>query len=503
MTGKNPGKHGIYGLMRREKDSYEIVPINSTDRKSLDLWEIISAHGKRAIVMNVPVTYPVRKINGILIAGGFMTPKNAAVYAYPQSIIEELRDAVGEYRAYFESSRDRAERSISLKSYEEAFLEDTIMTTDVHARAALQLLSREWDFFMIEFQGTDALQHTFWKDMDETHPEHDKTRAIRYGNVIRDFYERLDEVVGKMVEKVGSDTDVILVSDHGFTKFSKFVSLNVFLMSNGYLVLKRNPRTLLKRFIFSLGITPINLFALLEKIGLGKYQQSLRKEEVRSRFRGAFISLRDVDWSKSVAYAMGGWGQIYLNLKGREPNGQVSEEEIDPLIEKIIRQLSQLRDPSSGNLIFGSRSIYPKQDVYKGPETPLAPEIIAIPDSPYRIFADYEFGTSKLVTEAVAWSGNHSMDGIFVGYGPDIKHGTHTPPAEIIDVAPTLLYLLGLPVPRDMDGRVLREILNENVIRERPIEVAAAMDFELSEDWSHAKDEDEAVKRTLRDLGYL
>ncbi len=501
MTGKNPGRHGVYGLMRLQSNSYEVTPISSADRKSRDLWEIAGEQGKRVIVLNVPITYPVRAVNGVLISG-FMTPSRAEDYAHPKTILSQIEKQVGEYRISFEDNRRKAERSLwSSSRYEDAFLEDTVKTTRVHAETLFHLMDREeWDFLMIVFQGTDGLQHIFWRDMDPNHPKHDPERPSKYRNVVREFYQLMDEIIGQVVTKLQRESTIFLVSDHGFTPFSKFVSLNVFLMQHGYLKLKREPKILAKRLMFRLGITPLSLFRLLNRLHLGKFRQSLRKEDVRRRIRGWFISLRDVDWSKSVAYSMGGWGQIYLNLGGREPQGIVGEDS-KSLTDKIIRGLLALKDPSSGRQVFASGRIYRKEDIYDGPLVSLAPEIVAIPDPPYKTFPDYEFGSNRLITEALGWSGTHAMNGIFVASGPRVIKTSVEP--KIIDVAPTILYLLGLPVPGDMDGRVLTEIISQQMLTKEPVRIEHVTHAPVQEEYAMSSTDEEDLRKTLKALGYL
>ncbi len=504
MTGKNPGKHGLYGLMKLAPDSYEVLPVSSADRKARDLWEIISDHGKKVIILNVPITYPVRRVNGILISG-FLTPPKAKDITYPPSILQEIEGKLGEYTISFEDERAKMERSVITDgTYEDAFVKDTIKTTAYHAKTLNYLMeNKEWDFLMIEFQGTDGLQHIFWRDMDPTHPKHDPKRVEKYGNVIRDFYKQIDELVGELMRKLDDETAIFLVSDHGHTGFSKFISLNVFLMKQGYLKMRRSPRILVKRFMFHSGITPLNLFRLMNLLHLGRFRQSLRKEHVRRKIRGAFISLRDVDWRRTVAYSMGGWGQIYINLRGREPQGKIGEQEAKELTEKIIEQLNELKDPDSGTPIFGSRRIWRKEDIYFGPQTPLAPEIVAIPDPPYKTFPDYEFGLNKLVIEAYGWSGTHAINGIFLGAGPGVKEGFKLNNPRIIDVAPTILYLLGLPIPEDMDGKVLTEMIEDDILNKKPITVQAISTETIQQDYELTETDEEDLKKTLKGLGYL
>jgi len=383
-------------------------------------------------------------------------------------------------------------------------LEDARVTIDLHAKTALYLMeSKQWDFLMVVFKETDTLQHIFWRDVDPNHPRYDPERAKVYGTVLIDFYKKIDAIIAQILRKVDRNTAVFLVSDHGFTRFSKYVGLNVFLMDHGYLKLKRNPRVLVKRLMFQFGITPLSLFRLLNKLHLGKFRHTLQNEDVRRKIRRAFISLRDVDWHRTVAYSMGGWGQIYLNVKGREPLGIVPREEAKAITERMIEQLHSLEDPSSGKRIFEGGIIKRREEVYTGPLVSEAPEIVAIPTPPYKTYPDYEFGSNKLVTETVGWSGAHAMNGIFSATGPGIKKGTKPFRPNIVDVAPTILYLLGLPVPQEMDGRVLTEIISEDLLQKAPVTREAVSSLPTQSQYAYRTMDEEDLKNTLKSLGYL
>jgi predicted AlkP superfamily phosphohydrolase/phosphomutase len=255
--------------------------------------------------------------------------------------------------------------------------------------------------------------------------------------------------------------------------------------------------------MFECGITPLNLFRLMNMLHLGRFRQSLRKEHVRRKIRGAFISLRDVDWRRTVAYSMGGWGQVYVNLKGREPQGKVCDRDVKELVEKIIEELNELKDPDTGTRIFGSGRIWRKEDIYFGPQILHAPEIVAIPDPPYKTFPDYEFGSNRLITEAYGWSGTHAINGILVAAGPGIRRGFKLNNSRIVDAAPTILYLLGLPIPEDMDGQVLTQMIDDDVLKQNPIKFQTVSTETNQQDYKLDEADEEDLKKTLKGMGYL
>ena len=477
-----------------------VVPVSSVDRKSKDVYETISEQGKRVIVLNVPLTYPPREVNGVIISG-FMTPTTASDYANPASVLDEIqRNAGVQYCVSYEENRRKAMLSvISYKNYEEALADDLAETTAIQGKTLLYFLKRnDWDFLMIVFQGTDQIQHNFWK-----YTTGSTAQSQKYADKIRIFYQQIDGIIGDVLGNVNDRTDLFVLSDHGFMGFSKFLGLNSFLMNKGYLKLRRTPLVVLKRIMFSFGLTPLRFFRWLNKLHLGKYRQALRKEGFRSKIRGVFLSLQDVDWRRSKAHSMGGWGQIYLNSKERFPFGTVDSVEGERLVGSIIEELRGLKEAGTKRLVFSSGKIYRKHEIYTGPHASMAPDITAIPDYPFKAFPDYEFGSNKLVVDAVGWSGTHSMDGIFVAIGPSIAKGSAPLGARLIDIAPTVLYLMGLPIPEDIDGRVLTEVIKRNVLEQRSPRLGAASSRIREETYSYAPADEEELKKTLKGLGYL
>ncbi len=495
ITGKNPGKHGIFGFFKRAPDDYDLIPINSSDRKSLDIWQILSRFGKKIGVINVPITYPIRKVNGFLISGP-LTPYGAKDFFYPEGVIDELSQNIGAFLPPFTDTFGRNE---------DEFLDKLYMTTDNLAEAIKYLMkNKEWDFFMTVFFGTDRVQHEFWKYMDPSSTDVDPVRKTKYQGAILRYYQKVDSIIGEMLAATPDDATVLVVSDHGAEQLTKYVHPNVFLLREGFLRIRRGLVEQLRYFLFKMGLTPSNFL----KLGLGlrarRIKKTLGKAKTRKLMSKFFTSLKDVDWSKSKAYSFGGWGRIFINLAGREPQGIVRQgEEYEALRSQIVQRLQVLVDPDTGEKLFTSGGrIFRKEDIYIGPHIAEAPDIVFQLRRGYLSFPAYEFGSSSIISKATGWSGAHAMNGLLMLKGKNIRKGSQVDNAKIIDIAPTLLAIMGLDVPSDMDGRVLTEALTAEFLDSRQI---SRSDYptQLEAEHTYTDEQVEELKRTLKGLGYL
>lgn len=498
-TGTNPGKHGLYDWIAREPRSYRFSPVTARDCRAPSLYTLLSQAGRRVCSLNVPMTYPAMPVNGVMVAG-LPAPGPGQGLTYPAELYDEIVDAVGDYIVYPDPGQAYSDSGVA------AFLERLYRCTELRIRTFDYLREREaWDFAMVVFNGTDTICHALWKYMDQDHPLYNARHAARYGNAIRDYYRALDDYLAKIVERLDDDTTLIVMSDHGFGPFHKFIHVNNWLMREGFMHLQSRPRTRLKGTLFRLGMAPMNAYNLLMRFGLG----ALKREVVRGQGQGLlktlFLSFEDVDWSRTVAYSLGNVGQIHLNVVGREPLGCVPPgEAYERARDEIIARLWELRDPETGEQVV--ETVYRREEIYHGDELERAPDIVFIPRRlEYFGFGEYEFGSHKII-EAMerGISGTHRMNGIFLAYGAGIRPGVVVDGANLVDLAPTILYLMGEPIPEHVDGRILTEILRGDVVvtprKERPDQWQRPPD----EPAPTLSQEDEALLRErLRSLGYV
>lgn len=491
MTGKNPGKIGVFDFVERRPDSYDYTVVSSKSIDGKVLWNILSEAGKKVGIINVQVTYPPQEVNGFMISG-MPAP---SVRTHPASLLDELRKEVGEYRLRIEE--------VYGKGREDSFIEDLYRVTDIREKTTLFLMKKyDWDFFMVMFFGTEFVQHTFWSYMDHTHPDHDPQKSEKYGNVILEYFQKIDDIIGKIIKNTDENTTLIIMSDHGHGPLHKVLYINRWLMELGLLNFKRNILTRIKLWLCKYNL-PVRLYDFSIKLGLGKLRK-LVSQRRQTNLVNVFISFRDVDWLRTKAYSHGHIGSIFINLKGREPDGIVEPgKDYHKLRTYIIKKLCELRDPETGEKVVDK--VFRKEEVYSGSYVDRAPDIIFImKDMKYIAeFGSFGFHHDSLFGSPILRStGTHRMNGIFIMKGKNVKRNSVVKGAKIIDLAPTILYLMGVPVPSDMDGKVLTDALYPSFVSSNPIRYEKVMK-KPEEQFEWSDEEEKEVKERLRRLGYL
>ena len=394
LSGYDPGQLGIYGFRNRKDHSYDGYTIASSQSIRHDrVWDILSRAGKRVILLGVPLTYPVRPINGCVVAD-FLTPSTQSEYTYPRGLKEEIEQVAGGYVLDVEDFRtdDKA-----------ALLERIYDKTRKHFTVAKHLLTtKEWDFFMMVEMGVDRIHHGFWSYMDPTH------RAYRKGNpfehAIRDYYRYVDREVGLILDLLPPDTVVLVVSDHGAKRLDGGICFNEWLIQQGYLTVKEYPDA----------PTPV-----------GKVQ---------------------IDWARTKAWGDGGYyGRLFLNVKGREPEGVVEPAEYEQVRSELIEKIAAIQDPLGNPL--GSRAYRP-QELYREVQG-VAPDLLVyFGDLFWRSVGS--IGSRSIYTfdnDTGPDGANHDWQGIFQLNRNGCREANLAPgPTRgltVYDIAPMLLKLFG------------------------------------------------------------
>ncbi|MFY9555197.1 MAG: alkaline phosphatase family protein [Blastocatellia bacterium] len=496
MTGKNPGKHGIFEFVRRDRRSNRELAVNASFRQGRAIWDFLSDSGKKVIVHNFPCTYPPHEVNGLMIAD-FMTPRGRRDFTYPASLLGEIEHEFGSYRLHL--TQTYAAGNV------EAVLDELFDELEYKAKVAEYLTTRcEWDAFFQYFWGTDRIQHELWHIIDDSHPRHNKQEAKMHRSRVYEYFHRVDEIVGRLVELAGDDSLVLIASDHGFGPVHKYCSLNIWLLHEGFLRLKPDAITRAKKVMFSLGLTPEFAFRMTKKIpGALRPARGVSSQPGASKLLNTFfLSFNDVDWDRSVAFSKGNYGQIYVNLAGREPNGSVPVQEYEKIRDAVIGRLRSLTDPATGEPWVGQ--VFRREEIYEGPLVENAPDIAFLPaDMRHLPLGNADFTSNKFMVDAFGISGCHRMNGVLVAQGAAIKPGNSLEKARIYDVAPTLLYLLGNEVPDDVDGRVLLEAIREEHLRDNPIRVSVGTGSKESRELEFSPEENADVMERLKHLGYI
>lgn len=397
MTSKDPGTLGFYGFRNRSGYDYEKMSIvNSRNLREPAVWDLVSRAGGKVVVMGVPPGYPPKPVNGVAI-GCFLTPSTNGNYTYPANLKWEIKDTVGDYMTDVPDFRTEEK---------DRLLADIHTMTERRFALARHLMeTREWDFFQLVEMGTDRIQHGFWHFMDPRHPKYEPTH---FGDAIHEYYKTIDREVGTLLERVDNDTDVLVVSDHGAKRMDGGVCINEWLQQEGLLTIKAKPP----------GKVPL--------------------EEC------------EIDWDCTVAWASGGYySRVFLNIQGREPNGIVTDAE--GTLRDLKARIEAIPDHRGQPM---ATTAYIPEETYHTVNG-MAPDLIVLfGDLFWRAVGSighdefYTFDNDTGPDDA-----NHAQHGIFI-----LRDGSPAGCVEghqLMDIAPTLLNRMGLPVPGDMQGRII------------------------------------------------
>ncbi|MER3543598.1 MAG: hypothetical protein C4311_03085 [Chloroflexota bacterium] len=524
-TGLNPGKHGVYWLVEYKPNSYELQPTNALSRHGETIWARLSRRGKRVAVLNVPITWPAEPINGVLVAGWDCPGVRSRGFTYPPEFTQELLHACdGEFiiTAAYEAPEATLKGDLALG------IRTIHKQTESHLKAARYVLSRgPWDLFIVIFTATDIAHHLLWRTFDPNHPDYDPQEAARYGGAIYNIYKQLDDAIAELIQYADEDTTVIVMSDHGAgLKAGAVHSINRWLESQGLLKRTEDGGRGTEARPSSLRRQAMRLLA--DAIWASR---RVLNEAQRERIKGWLPMLRglrskaemhlysaQIDWSRTLAYGNDADDFIRINLKGREPQGIVAPEDYEALRDHIIERLYAWRDPKSGRPLV--EKVWKREEIYFGPFVDKADDIlIRWADFVPQGLDDGGLERPRQFFDQI--SGGHKPNGILIMRGPGIMPGTTIEGAELIDMPPTILHLLGEPVPAIMDGKVLTQVFSPDALAAHPPVVedgsyhlsvlpppsSISSEQSLSDlaeiERGYSEEEALLVEERLRGLGYL
>jgi predicted AlkP superfamily phosphohydrolase/phosphomutase len=499
-TGYNPGKHGTYDFRDYDPTRYScfadtIVDSNAFAGKSI--WDLVGAAGQKVGVITVPVTYPAWKVNGFMVSG-YPTPDAAKSFAYPPELGQRI-PPLTEDSAFFKS----ASQSEVLKE----LVRITHLRTDV---SIAELKKDDYGLFIMVIGATDRAHHDWWKFIDPEHPAYDAKEAALYGNYILEVYQAADACIGKFLEVVDDDTTVIVMSDHGGMAHPKY-----YLNTNHWLrtldLLKPGPKANqstsgLKGAFKQIYRTKIRRLPYLEKI-YRRLPQRLKKMATNLDSQ-TMMNLDAIDWKHTKAYRFPMYPPvegIMINVIGRQAEGCVQAgEEYEALRTQILEEVRKLREPGTGEPIV--LEAYRREELYHGERLETAPDIIIVTKDCYKGGTGIDELISEVPLDVLSkLSGVHRMDGIILAQGPHIRRNGLIEGAGIIDVAPTVLYALGMAIPSDMDGKTLTGLFEDTYTEQTAASYTDERKVEdvASEEYGYSEEEEESVRLKLEALGYL
>lgn len=493
MTGVNPGQHGIYDFVGFRPNSYHLTPNTAAHRATPTLWHLLSQTGRRVSVINVPLTYPPENVNGVLISG-LMTPTDADDFIYPADYRPKLHQVIPDYSVqppgiYFAKGR------------EAALIAATQAMTAQHIQAALHLMQdTTWEFYMAVLMATDIVQHAAWHYMDATHRDHTPS-PLR--DAILDCYRQVDAGVGQLVATAGPDATILIMSDHGFGPLEDYFYLNTWLWRQGWLRLKDSPRTRLKKWLFEAGLSPLAVARAANRLGLtGRLTRQVRRQRqaTHTRLRSLFLSFEDVDWAHTQAYSLGNAGAIWLNRQGRGPQGWVATgSEAERIMTAIEEALRALRHPRTGQPVIGQ--VMRGTALYHGARSQLAPDLVCIP-ADWRVhpFGQVELPARRWLEPTFDRSGGHRPEGVLIAAGPTVRQGSRHPDCRMVDLAPTILGLLGAPLPDYLEGEFLAGLFTQLPALQR---VGNSGDLPVPTAPELTPADEQTLRQQLKSLGYV
>jgi predicted AlkP superfamily phosphohydrolase/phosphomutase len=401
-SSRSPGALGIYGFRNRRDHSYEGLSIaDSRAVRVPRVWDVLSERGRPVIVIGVPPTYPVSEVNGVMVSC-FLTPNTErSQYTYPAELKQEIEGLVGRYMVDVEDFRT---------SEKERLLADIEEMTEKRFRVAEHLLeTRPWHLFFMVEMGTDRLHHGFWRFSDPEHRLHEPGNPFE--DAMLDYYRRLDEKIARLLRFADEDTAVLVVSDHGAKRIDGGICVNEWLRRQGYLVLHDEPAAPTR-------LTP-----------------------------------EMVNWPRTTAWGEGGYYcRLFLNVAGREPEGTVAPGDFERVRDELKAGLEALGDDRGrpiGTVAYRPEELYAERQ--------------GVPPDLLVYFGDLYWRSIGLVgTDGVHVfendtgpdDANHAPEGLYLLAGDGVESGPGEE-RDLRDIAPTLLRLLGEPVPAEMEGRSL------------------------------------------------
>jgi len=443
MTGKGPGKTGVYSFFEPVEGSYGVRLISARSNRAAPLWRILTARGLASNVFGVPVTWPPEAVFGTMVTGMLSPPDS--IYTHPPEYTEMLRGRgfvpdLGIWRNEERSGLRRFRRQLALKR-----------------RAILELLTRnDWDFSIVVFKSLDILSH---RDCTS--------------EAVANWMHELDSVLGDMVDTVGPDTNVIVMSDHGFAAYPRGFNVHLWLIEAGFAALAQRDAS---------------------RVPKGPLAD--RRLEQHRRL------IAELDMSKTRVFAgptEGNFGSLRVNVAGREPQGIVAPEEVDAVLAEVSERLAELRFEGEGPPLV--RRTIRGDTEYPGPERHVVPDLLIELREDVNAVV---FRQPAVFSNNARRRSDHARDGILVLSGPSVAPRTGRGDASIMDIAPTVLHLLGQPIYSEMDGIARTEYL---VDATPPRVVSEAEDpyYPAAPEGStpYTEEDLEAIVERLDSLGYV
>lgn len=438
VSGRNPGRHGIYDFLREDFASGTVRFNSAADRRTPTLWNHAGDAGLTVCVVGMLMTYPPETVNGILVSAilgdlsELLRPPagGAPSFTYPPELAGELRQQIQPLEWSGRKLKGRDRLTAQIADMDRSVAQRIELYRRVQSKGAS-------DLDVIYFPETDMLMHFAWRAIEQGSEQAEGVFAV---------FERVDAFLREIQSQPG--VNVVVVSDHGFRALRKVVSINNLLSQAGLLVYRKP--------------------SLVDRLAR-KAEKTLRlmRRHDATPLAGMEVGsmLEGIRWDRTLAYGFGTTGgTVFLNLRSRSPRGIVEAGAAGDVMRRVSDAMMAFRDPETGEPVFSA--VRRKEELFSGPELACAPDLCGVFKEGYgsKQVKDDWFASEVVVSPARGWHGDHAEEGVFVAAGPAFAAGTVPAGATVLDVAPTVLAAAGVPVPADMDGRVLAEVLAPEVM---------------------------------------
>lgn len=465
FTGVSSGKHGIYQFWDTQAPEYMGKFMGSGDLKQLPVWEILNTLGHKTGVLNVPMTYPPKEIDGFMLTWPL---HNTLRYAYPDDLVMDIAKHGGHYIS---------DLNTMFQGDFNDYIEKTYTITKKRLITLKYLMERhQYDFYVSVFTEMDRVSHFYWNFMDEESLYYNDKVADELKDAVENIYKEADATLGEIMKYMDKESMLLVVSDHGFSKGNLNFYVQSYLLQEGFLSLIESMSDMSDKRKDG-ALFDVKIDSWLECMKEGK------------KF--------EINWKKTKAYmaAPGSYG-VNINLKGRQNKGVVNKEDYESVRNSIIHKLENVVHPVTGKALFDK--VLPREEVYTGDMLYSAPDIIIIPND-YGTMVHHDIKPGVLYGEPEQ-KGMHDMDGIFALYGQEVENINMPCHASIVDIAPTILNYFGIRIPEYFEGKPIYDF--------NRIDLKTFNDqfdpFKTSDsDVGYTEVEVEDAKIRLKALGYL
>lgn len=483
QTGANPGNNGVFSFTVWDKQGRREILASSLSL-SKTVWEILGQMGKRVALVDVPMTYPPREINGYIVTG-FPTPSLQSNFTHPEGFKRELLSAVPEYEVFDLSKANWRQACLRF----EAFVRNMVQVVDSRVKVACYIVKKEpTDVLMVHFQATDWVQHALWCYLDEQHAMYDPA-ARTY--ILERFYSVVDRAIETIIDTLegpsGRSWLTLVVSDHGFQMHRYRFNLGKWLHEAGFLAVRSNVP---HHSLWIGALKRLDFLRLRDRISFPSFRSAVNKVAAR-------LAASEIDDGASRALALSAANEGIIYVLGHGPSYEATLGALKESLAKVV-------NPATGERVV--QDIRCKSELYKGQYLHLAPDLVAIPTPGYSFTGGYSPGVDlfqKVRPGTDFHLGKHHQSGVLIASGPGIRKKCRVQ-AALADIAPTLLSYMNLPIPDTMDGRVLKELFVPGF--ESTSEVVYSQDDtnpDLGVEAPYSDQGRAVVEGHLRNLGYL